>query len=131
MSRFTQSEKVDSQLLVSAQELSHIPRPGQTAEETQPAGTGTLTGGGGSNAVASSSLRRTAESTPEIEEVKALRKRIDVVDCTSMDTNVNGMRHGFLSVSIEVGWMLALLDSHSGVIILPVFIVVIRCWSED
>ena len=40
----------------------------------------------------------TSTSTTSVAPLVAaeLRRRIDVVDCTSMDANVNGMRHGDL-----------------------------------
>ena len=35
-------------------------------------------------------------ATSAVSSLAALRPRIDVVDCSSMDANVNGMRHGAL-----------------------------------
>lgn len=41
---------------------------------------------------------RPSQEDPEdpATSLAALRPRIDVVDCSSMDANVNGMRHGAL-----------------------------------
>ena len=48
----------------------------------------------------------TTDSTSSVAPMVAaeLRRRIDVVDCTSMDANVNGMRHGDLEKSFVFFW---------------------------
>ena len=46
----------------------------------------------------------TTDSTSSVAPLVAaeLRRRIDVVDCTSMDANVNGMRHGYFDLNTNL-----------------------------